>query len=278
MVDKVISVFNKVSQLLNARKSVDIYIREKSGEREIRVPILPEEIKFPNGDTMFILQNIMGIGEVAVPSGTELASYSWESEFPGVKRQNSSMQRGPWEDPSTYDSILKDWKENGTKLNLLVIGYPINVDVYLKTYSPIAEGPFGDISYKVEFIEARDITIKTSTVKSSETKRPAETSGTYTIKSGDTLWGIAKKFYGNGAKWNTIYTANKDIIEKTAKKYGKKSSSNGHWIYPGVKLTIPGASGSTSSGAGAGVTLAATTAVLAPNEKVKKTYAYLTER
>ena len=59
------------------------------------------------------------------------------------------------------------------------------------------------------------------------------------IKSGDTLWAIAKKKYGNGAAYTKIYNANKSVIEATAKKYGKKSSSNGHWIYPGTKLTIP---------------------------------------
>ena len=31
----------------------------------------------------------------------------------------------------------------------------------------------------------------------------------------------------------------KDIIEETAKKRGMKSSDNGHWIFPGVKLSIP---------------------------------------
>ena len=263
---------------------VDIYIREKSGKREIRIPILPEKIQFPYGDTTFIVHNIMDRGEVAVPSGTELASYSWESEFPGELRKTSSMQRGTWKAPKTYDSILKDWKEKGTKLNLLVVGYPINIDVYLKTYSPIAEGPFGDITYKVEFVEARDITIKTSKVESTEKKRPAETSSTYTIKSGDTLWGIAQKFYKNGAKWNTIYTANKDIIEKTAQKYGRKNSSNGHWIYPGVKLTIPGASGSTSTGTNTGTSTGTNTNSTTPTktdtpaEKVEKTYAYLTKR
>lgn len=69
--------------------------------------------------------------------------------------------------------------------------------------------------------------------------KPAPKNKTYKVKKGDCLWNIAKKFYGNGSKWKTIYNANKTIIEKTARKYGKKSSSNGHWIYPGTKLTIP---------------------------------------
>lgn len=62
---------------------------------------------------------------------------------------------------------------------------------------------------------------------------------TYTVKSGDTLWGISKQFYGTGTKYNLIYNANVDIIESTAKSHGKSSSSNGHWIWAGETLTIP---------------------------------------
>ena len=64
---------------------------------------------------------------------------------------------------------------------------------------------------------------------------------TYTVVSGDTLWAISKKYYGNGAKYNIIYEANQDIIENTAKQHGKKDSGNGHWIWPGEVLTIPAA-------------------------------------
>ena len=227
------------SPLLAERlRRVDIYVREKSGKREIRIPILPEEVLIESGKATFATSEVMQKGEVAVPTGTELSTYSWESEFPGERRKNDPLIRGEWESPKTYHTILEDWKNKGTKLNLLVVGYPyINVDVYLKEYQPTLSGAFGDIVYKVGFIEARDITIKTTNVE--EPKRPATTGKNYTIKSGDTLWGISLKFYGTGTKWKTIYSSNKDIIESTAKKYGKKSSDNGHWIYPGVTITIP---------------------------------------
>lgn len=61
----------------------------------------------------------------------------------------------------------------------------------------------------------------------------------YTVVSGDTLWGISKKFYGAGAKYHIIYDANADAIESTAKSHGKKNSENGHWIWPGETLFIP---------------------------------------
>ena len=66
---------------------------------------------------------------------------------------------------------------------------------------------------------------KTTTGKraSNESKKKA-----YTIKKGDCLWNIAKKFYGKGAKYTVIYNANKKVI-----------GGNPNLIYPGQVLTIP---------------------------------------
>jgi nucleoid-associated protein YgaU len=34
----------------------------------------------------------------------------------------------------------------------------------------------------------------------------------YTAEDGDTLFGIAEKFYGDRQNWQTIYEANQDVI------------------------------------------------------------------
>ena len=220
---------------------VDIYLREKNGNRELRFPILPEKIQYKSGDAEFLTYDIMNRGKVAVPIGVGLAGIGWEADFPGEGRQNDTSIRGFWNPPKYYHDTLEDWKAKGTLLTIIVTGYPFNFDVDISTYEADASGPFGDMQYRLELQEHRDIIIKTEQVKtsSSTTKRPAKQTTTYTIKSGDTLWRIAEKFLGSGSKWKTIYNANKDIIESTAKKRGRKSSDNGHWIYPGVKLSIP---------------------------------------
>ena len=61
----------------------------------------------------------------------------------------------------------------------------------------------------------------------------------YTVVSGDTLWGIAMKFYKDGSAWKRIYDANKDVIENAAKAHGMSNSSQGKWIWAGEKLVIP---------------------------------------
>ena len=229
--------------------TVDIYIREKNGSREIRIPWLPEKINHQTGDTTFATYDILNQGEVAVPTGVGLATYSWDSVFPGKYRTDKSMMRGSWKQPKTYDSILNDWKKNGTPLTLLVTGYPINDDVYLEKYDSHPAGGFGDIEYEVSFVgsNGNSITVTTEKVKkttTTTTKRSTTKTTSYTIKQGDNLWKIAKKFLGAGSKWETIYNLNKEIIESTAKKRWKaaginRDSQHGHWVFPGCVIKIP---------------------------------------
>ena len=87
-----------------------------------------------------------------------------------------------------------------------------------------------------------DGTVSEMVSDTAESAREASSgvASSYTVKAGDTLWAIAKKYYGSGTQYPKIYEANVNLIESTAKAHGKKSSSNGHWIWPGEVLTIPG--------------------------------------
>jgi nucleoid-associated protein YgaU len=58
-------------------------------------------------------------------------------------------------------------------------------------------------------------------------EEPVEKVEYYEIVSGDTLGGIAKRFYGNASKYTQIHEANKELIPDPNK------------IYPGQKIKIP---------------------------------------
>lgn len=50
---------------------------------------------------------------------------------------------------------------------------------------------------------------------------------THTVVKGNTLWGIAQKYYGNGTLWPRIFDANRSKIKDP------------HWIFPGQVFVIP---------------------------------------
>ena len=135
-----------------------------------------------------------------------------------------------------FDTNIKVSVEDYTISENAANGLDLSVEVELKQYRD-----YSTKTIKVETETKRTTatvttqtqqTNKTTTTKAATvTKDRAATTApkatTYTVKKGDTLWGIAKKYLGNGAKYTLIYNANKDKIK------------NPNLIYVGQTLTIP---------------------------------------
>jgi len=96
---------------------------------------------------------------------------------------------------------------------------------------------------KVKAARAADETDGVNSVVNRLTVIPQNTDGkeddsvsdseTYTVKSGDTLSGIAKKFYGNAGKYPQLFEHNKQVWSD----HGKKQDPN--ILFPGWVLEIP---------------------------------------
>lgn len=229
---------------------MDIYVYEVGKDKSsgIHFPWLPETLEVDLGDIRVATYEIIGLGDVEIPDGSNLGSVKWSAVFPGQARKGTlPFLPSSFSDPKDYESKLNTWKRNGSNLQLIITGTSINLKVRCSAFKAKHTGGMGDMEYEVTFRTYREITIKTvakaaaspikNKPKSESTTTPTTT--TYTIKQGDTLWGIAEKFLGKGTRNKEIYDLNKTIIENTAKKYGYKSSNNGWWIFPGVKIKIP---------------------------------------
>lgn len=119
--------------------------------------------------------------------------------------------------------------------------YDTNMKVSLENYTITEDATKGpDMTVAITLKQYIDYATKTVTmVKPAESSKPVikeetqrETSGapnakTYTVKEGDCLWNIAKKYYGNGAEYTKIFNANKDKLD------------NPNLIYVGQVLTLP---------------------------------------
>lgn len=221
----------------------DIFLTDLESKKKFQFPSLPPEITVAM-ETSYATYHVLDYGEIKIPNGNAPDEVKWEGVFYGKARKGEDWLIRKWVAPDTAYKTLYNWKKKHTPLKLVISSTPINMDVTIAKFEPKFSGGFGDISYTIAFAPYNDSTVTVTKASSSSsskntTNRTTVTSKTYTVKSGDTLWGIAEKHYGSGTKHTTIYNANKSIIESTAKKHGKKSSENGKWIYPPTVLTLP---------------------------------------
>lgn len=233
---------------------MEIYITNLETKEKLRLPMLPEEIKVKMGNK-FATYNILRNGEVKVATGPGLDTVSWTGYFPGKKRKKEPYIR-KWKAPKKCDTFLRNLKAihgEPVEAKLLVTGTNINLKVYLQDYSPTEFGGLGDIKYSITFIKAKPLSVQESskaeakdsdddddddktTVKNlpkskDEERTTGSSKGNVTVKSGDSLWAIAQREYGDGSLYTKIRDANKGVISK--------HGSNPNMIWPGDVLVIP---------------------------------------
>ena len=224
---------------------MDLYITEKDTGARLPFAHLPHELKARNSSG-FIPYSFIKVGEAKIPGGLKLSTYSWTGTFYGKSIPYAKPHL--YQPPKDMVAQIEQWRRNHTELILMLTETPINADVYLQSFDYTPTGGVGNIDYSIEFIEARSVTVNTaqeaattSSALSSNTAsgtRPAtavtdttvasEQTRTYTVKQGDSLWNIAKRFLGKGSRYTEIYEMNQSVI-----------GPNPNRIYAGQVYTLP---------------------------------------
>ncbi len=221
----------------------------KYGSDVLTFPITPGELSIKIGSNNKVI-TLINEGDINVLKSPSLTEVEFEARFP-MRQYPYAREFSKFE---SYWNVFRELKEKKKSFRFIVARttpsgsrtWDTNLLVALEDVSIKESADEGDdvlISFKLK--QYKEYGVKTiklpkkedpkpdskTTTSTSDKPRSDDTKPklptTYTVKRGDCLWTIAKKFYGNGSKYTKIYNANKSKIK------------NPDLIYPGQVLTIP---------------------------------------
>ena len=180
-------------------------------KEKIQLPVLPPSFQTKNGGSNSSV-DIVGLGEIII-----MQSFFPATRFPGV--QVSSLTK-----PLTLVEKINTWKASRKPIYFIATACGVDLYVAIEDFNYSEEGGDpGTYQYSITLKEYREIAVRqvkvdipsaTASVQKEEprvdnTVQPK----TYTVKGGDCLWNIARKFYGDGSQYKKIYEANRAVID-----------------------------------------------------------------
>nr|DAS03222.1 MAG TPA: tail assembly protein [Caudoviricetes sp.] len=208
------------------RKTRSILIKEATIGSSLEFSVNPESITVSESRDN-IKENIDTIGDVYFPGKRGLKSVGISTFLPGERskfRRRGSLQ--------TDLELINRWISGDVILRVVISKPTINFKAILDSKSlTVKEGDL-DVYIDLKLTEVKDIEIPTvesvSILKKAEdtagstdvalSDRGAENApkpgSTEIVNSKTTLWGLAKKYYGNGEDWKRISEANGGLDPK----------------------------------------------------------------
>ncbi len=214
-------------------KERTIELSYNNHEEMLILPINPKQFEFtePHNNQKITLLNI---GEVKLMGHRGLVSGTISSFFPSL---DSPLARYADREPLEYIRLLEKWKSMQQPIRVIISDCDFNLAMTIDSLTKGQHEGDKDIYYSMTLSEYRFLnvpSIKVGTQAQSQasglTARPNTQAAPkiHTVVSGDCLWNLAKKYYGSGAQYTKIYSANKGLI-----------GSNPNRIKLGQKLVIP---------------------------------------
>lgn len=212
---------------------------------ETLLPVTPGKLtmKINNQNKTAILIND---GEINMLKNPGLTEVNFDLLLPNSQYPFACYLDG-FHPAAWYLDYLEDYKANRKTFRFILVRQMpsgktlagVNMKVSLEDYSIKEDAENGmDITVSVKLLQYRDYKTKVVEIsregeeevlkeQPSREEDHAPSASNYTVVKGDTLWGIAKRYYGDGSLCSKIAQANADKI------------SDPNLIYPGQMLVIP---------------------------------------
>jgi nucleoid-associated protein YgaU len=209
---------------------MDFLLISQEENTQFQFPVNPPEITLET-EKQIETVNILNLGEVDFSTGEKRFGIRFSSFFPR-DYDPSYCGYADFLSPVEAVALLSRWRDAGKPLRLIITGGIINDLVLLTGISFTTKGGEpGDIYFDVSFRTWREIKVRT-TDEDTQKQRPdtREIPNPYIIKTGDTLYQIAKLYLGDGNKWKTIYENNKAPLGELG--------PDPDLIYPGQRVVL----------------------------------------
>lgn len=186
---------------------MDIYL--KSGKEEIRLPVIPGSYELQTKYNHSSAQ-IVTFGEASVKGTRGLDSFSISSFFPGSRVHGGYKTKGEFRSPLELVNKIKKWADRKSVVRVIITGTNVNEEFLITDFSHGESDATGDVNYSISFSQYRLPKVTESGTKNALKKRSEKklTQTVYTVRSGETLKSIAKKFFGSSDKFRTLAKLN----------------------------------------------------------------------
>ena len=197
-----------------------LWLSYNNQQEGFQLPINPGSIEMGdggNGQTY----DVVGLGEINVIKSPKLTEYSFGGILPADKYHFVSAEK--LLDPKDYIDYITRWMATKRPIRFVFTGdsFDINVAASIEAFDwKEVAGSGGDVEYTLKlkkylFYAPQKVSIitksdSTTTIAKADVPRESdrETPATYTMVAGDSLWAVAQKVMGNGARWTELQKLN----------------------------------------------------------------------
>ena len=196
---------------------------------KIRFPVVPPSIGV-NRSNNIDAESVIKLGEVPIFNGTSLKTIEFTSFFPN--QEYSFCDYTGFMKPYEFSEKIQKWMYEGKPLRVIVTDSPTNMQCLIQQFDTVEQDGTRDLYFTLNLLEYRPIEVpnlsssntSSNSNNTQNTSRPNEVSTnsnnqqkTHKVVKGDTLYDIAKKYYGNGNLYPKIKEANKTKYPSLAK-------------------------------------------------------------
>ncbi len=186
---------------------------------EIKLPVAPSKVSIGMGSLNKTLTLVEG-KEINILKSPRLRTIEFNALIPNSDYPFANYD-GNYKTSDYYkDAIEKLKNENAVIAFVITRTMGSKIFNYTGIYATIEELTFTedaengyDLIIGIKLREYENYGPKFYTQSTVSTSKASSAGNkSYTVKSGDSLWKIAKTCYGDGSKWKTIYESNKNTI------------------------------------------------------------------